>query len=485
MRPLLVLTTALLAAGGGDVPIVPWSFGGPPDERWVTDQLADAIATEVREQREETLSAAEDREASDSVQIEQQAIDSGRLSLDRIFRSGDELFSHAFSSYDGFGPGTTKGIIHRVHVGVRGGLDGHSCSSCHAVGGPDGAGSEPENAFLEGDGVASSSTLVRNAPSLLGVGYVQSLAHQMTSALQLVRTSAIERAKRLQSVQFAKLTTHGVSFGEIAAHPDGTVNVDKLEGIDADLVVKPFGWKGTTASLRRFMEDASRLHFGVQSTILLQSHHERPVPELVGTGPLAHDPDADGVSSELPEGALTTGAAYLAMLESPIVMPPYSESLRDRWAQGSMLFSTLRCSSCHTEELPMLQGSWDEKSDTTGKSVHINLHSDGDKPKAGTHAKLFSDLKRHDMGSELADAREGSSGVKRSVWLTRPLWGLAESAPYLHDGRAATIPEAIVAHGGEARESQRLYLSSSEEQKRNLHVFLLSLSRAPRLRIAR
>jgi CxxC motif-containing protein (DUF1111 family) len=68
--------------------------------------------------------------------------------------------------------------------------------------------------------------------------------------------------------------------------------------------------------------------------------------------------------------------------------------------------------------------------------------------------------------------------------LTRPLWGLAESPPYLHDGRAATIPEAILAHGGEAKEARDAFAALSPESQANVHIFLLSLTREPKVRVA-
>ena len=66
-------------------------------------------------------------------------------------------------------------------------------------------------------------------------------------------------------------------------------------------------------------------------------------------------------------------------------------------------------------------------------------------------------------------------------WLTRPLWGLADSAPYLHDGRAATVHQAILAHGGAALEAQSGYVAASEPDRAALRVFLMSLGRAPKL----
>ncbi len=62
---------------------------------------------------------------------------------------------------------------------------------------------------------------------------------------------------------------------------------------------------------------------------------------------------------------------------------------------------------------------------------------------------LFSDLLLHDMGPGLDDGivQGDATGAE---FRTTPLWGLRASAPYLHDGRAATIEDAILAHGGEA-----------------------------------
>ena len=67
------------------------------------------------------------------------------------------------------------------------------------------------------------------------------------------------------------------------------------------------------------------------------------------------------------------------------------------------------------------------------------------------------------------------------MFLTRPLWGLAETAPYLHDGRAPTIHDAIVLHGGEAAAARDAYLALDENGRASVRVFLASLSRQPKL----
>ena len=91
-------------------------------------------------------------------------------------------------------------------------------------------------------------------------------------------------------------------------------------------------------------------------------------------------------------------------------------------------------------------------------------HEDG-----GVLVNLFSDLKRHDMGEELA---ESFGNELDSEFITARLWGVADTAPYLHDGRALTLTDAIVAHGGEAAESSEAFRSLAAADKEALLAFL-------------
>ncbi len=65
---------------------------------------------------------------------------------------------------------------------------------------------------------------------------------------------------------------------------------------------------------------------------------------------------------------------------------------------------------------------------------------------------LFGDLKRHDMGDALAENFHLVDEQRNREFTTARLWGIADSGPYLHDGRATTLTEAIMLRGGEARE---------------------------------
>jgi CxxC motif-containing protein (DUF1111 family) len=182
---------------------------------------------------------------------------------------------------------------------------------------------------------------------------------------------------------------------------------------------------------------------------------------------------------------LTTAASYLAMLETPVIIPPTDAGLRDRWANGSALFARVGCEGCHRRELVLVDPNWRETSDTTAGVVVISLFGDGDPPRGTKEVTLFSDLRRHAMGPRLADPHDNERGLGRDVFLTRPLWGLAETAPYLHDGRAATIPEAILEHGGEAQAARDAFAALSPAEQADVHIFLLSLTREPKVRVSR
>ena len=91
-----------------------------------------------------------------------------------------------------------------------------------------------------------------------------------------------------------------------------------------------------------------------------------------------------------------------------------------------------------------------------------------------TIIRLFSDLKRHDMGPGLAESID-EIGSGASVWMTRTLWGIGTTAPYLHDGRATTLTEAILEHGGEAAASRNSCVALTLASQKDLLAYLNNL----------
>ena len=90
----------------------------------------------------------------------------------------------------------------------------------------------------------------RHTIALMGAGLVELLAREMTADLQAIRAAAIAEACATGKDARADLVTKGVRFGSIVAHPDGIVDLDAIDGVDSDLIVRPFSRKGVFTSLQ-------------------------------------------------------------------------------------------------------------------------------------------------------------------------------------------------------------------------------------------
>ena len=206
-----------------------------------------------------------------------------------------------------------------------------------------------------------------------------------------------------------------------------------------------FGWKAQQATVLGFAADAYRNEMGVTN---------RYFPtENAPNGDLVRLAKTDFVQD--PEDAPTTGLAdfekvanFMLFLAAPPVTKPTPAT-----ASGKMLFEVAACSLCHT---PTMRTGYSKIAALNNKEV-----------------RLYSDLLLHDMGS-LGDGIVQAPAGPREM-RTAPLWGLRASAPYLHDGRARTVDEAIAAHDGEGKVSRDRYMKFTPAQKKQLSDFLMSL----------
>jgi CxxC motif-containing protein (DUF1111 family) len=94
--------------------------------------------------------------------------------------------------------------------------------------------------------------------------------------------------------------------------------------------------------------------------------------------------------------------------------------------------------------------------------------------------EAWTDLKRHDMGDALADPHVTFGVFPARQFLTPALWGVGATAPYLHDGRAATLSDAIRKHDGEGASSRVAFLALAIDDQKKLVEFLQTLGRDPR-----
>ena len=469
-----------------------------PDDPVLLQQLEKAIDLRRREHFDRVLDARDPGELVEHATLTEGVFDHRKLGVDTLFVVGDELFGYPFRPENGWGHGgadrTAIGYTprpQRVHRGLAGGPDAFGCFSCHSKGGPDGAGTQTQNAFLRGDGERTGSADQRNAPHLLGVGPIALLAHEMSGELHAAAAAASAQAQAAGQPVEQRLTAKGVSFGRIVARPDGTLDDAGVDGVDRDLTIRPFGWKGHQATLRDIIEESLHIHQGLLSKRIHLAVRDGTLdPAPYGKGPW-YDLDEDGVSLEIDSGMLTTVVAYLAQLEVPVIRPPHDPGLLDAWAVGRASFDAIGCSGCHVPTLRLDDPKLDARAPGAPGSPPfiVDVAKDGDGPKVEPESAgattvylvhLFSDLKRHDMGDALASP-SAQGEIPARMFLTRPLWGLAETAPYLHDGRAPTLHDAIVLHGGEASAARDAYLALDAKGRASVRVYLTSLSRQPKL----
>jgi CxxC motif-containing protein (DUF1111 family) len=163
------------------------------------------------------------------------------------------------------------------------------------------------------------------------------------------------------------------------------------------------------------------------------------------------------IDPEISDQTIHDVVFYLRTLKTPV---PRNQD-RAEVARGKGLFSEIGCAGCHRPEMK------------TGPSDIAALSEKTFYP--------YTDLLLHDMGPELDDGyTEGSAST--AEWRTPPLWGLglskfAQGGAYflLHDGRARSIGEAILLHGGEGAASRSNYQALTDSDKLKLKMFLENL----------
>ena len=209
-----------------------------------------------------------------------------------------------------------------------------------------------------------------------------------------------------------------------------------------------FGWQEDAVSVRDQAGNAFSREMGLTS-------YDRASDDCTPAETDCRE-QASGGSPEVSEELLDAVVAFvrtLAVPQSPAHAP--GDSL------GSELFAEIGCAACHRPRLPV------EFPGTDGRKV------------AGV-IDPYTDLRLHDLGSEMAD--ENAAGAKVvSRWRTAPLWGLGyrmkvENHPtFLHDGRARSAEEAILWHSGEAAHAKRGFVDLGPRAREALLRWLETL----------
>jgi CxxC motif-containing protein (DUF1111 family) len=358
------------------------------------------------------------------------------------FDRGDALFERTQRDADGLGPLYVRaacvdchrndvrgpGLVEKLSVveadGVTASLDQSKLAFGHSVRPYVTAGATTPVLATPGDLSVKSSR--RIGPPVLGRGYMEA-----------VLDSEIERLEREQAQRTDGI--HGRINRVTYASEANPGSPRKFAKGDTGLIGR-FGLKARITTLDDFTADAFQGDMGITSPL-------RPT-EL---------PNPDGLTDDARPGVDTTLddvndiASYMRLLAIPRRDLPADPA-------GAALFAATQCAACHAPSLR-----------TRADYPIAEL--------ASIDAPVFTDFLLHDLGTALADGLAEGEATSRE-WRTSPLMGLRFNRVLMHDGRAKTIEEAILAHddeGSEAHASISLFRGLSTGEKAALLAYVSAL----------
>jgi CxxC motif-containing protein (DUF1111 family) len=268
----------------------------------------------------------------------------------------------------------------------------------------------------------------RNTPALFGAGLIDSIPDRVI----------------LANMKWQRLR-HGLAPGDTNKIPVGRAN--RL----ADGRVGKFGWKGQSARLADFVQAACANELGLGNP-----GHAQPQS--------LRKQDFRKVGYDLTQKQCDQITAFVAALPRPEERLPADAEGKADAARGKALFRQSGCAACHTPDLGSVSGIYSD----------LLLHRMSEELESGGSSYGGEPPPRRSIAKK-------PSGPRPEEWRTPPLWGVADSGPYLHDGRAATLEEAILKHGGQGARAARNFERLSQRQQARLVAFLKTL-RAPERR---
>ena len=375
---------------------------------------------------------------------------------------GLELFEHEWTPHDPMAKGDGLGPV----------FNGRSCVACHFQGGVGGGGANQhnvvsfellptkerptlkgglvhafavENRFTEKLGtlrtlfpVIPGSVQLRgncrvltqdfdpirtqsvNSTALFGAGWVDRISGKTIYSLGLKK--AVARIGDELTGEFG-----GIMPGRPRVLPDGRVG--------------KFGWKAQFATLEEFVAAACANEVGLGN------------PGMEQARPIGHDyPE---VPADLDRDQFRNLVAFIDTLPRPVLVEPADRARAEVVARGRVAFATVGCASCHTPEIGGVAGVYSD----------FLLHRLDDRSNGGDG---YSTIESPEV--PLPDAFP-----LPEEWKTPPLWGVADSAPYFHDGGSPTLASAIRRHRGDAQAVLDGFLKLPESDRLDVYAFLGSL----------
>lgn len=325
-----------------------------------------------------------------------------------------------------------------------------SCVACHRAPAPGGITGDPNRLVTRFGRMINGQF---DAMPELGGSLLQNRSID-PRFLETVPASATITARRL--------TTPVFGLGLIEAIPDAAIQANaaatKPDGVHGRAAVVfdvasgvnrfgRFGWKAQQASILAFSGDAYLNEVGITNRLFTAEN--APNGDLAKLAQANTRVTIQGLQDQ-PDPA--TGLSKIDRVTAfmRFLAPPPAPTLSNSATAGQAIFTQIGCAVCHT---PSMQ---------TGPSPIAALSQ---KP-----VRLYSDLLLHDMGTLNDGIAQGAASEHEMK--TAPLWGLRSRPVWLHDGRARTIVDAIIAHDGEGAASKNRFRSLNATKRQQLLDFL-------------
>jgi len=234
------------------------------------------------------------------------------------------------------------------------------------------------------------------------------------------------------------------------------------------------GWKGQVANVEDFVLNACAVELGLE----VPGHHQAMIPQA---------PKYQASGLDLTSEECAALVAYVRSLPRPVERHASSVEEAKIHDAGKATFASIGCAGCHSPKLGNVQGIY---ADLLLHDMGQEMQDDGSySESAGDDEPLVPRITPADVvAGRPAAARPAAPstprGATRQEWRTPPLWGFRDSGPYLHDGRAQTLEQAVAMHGGQGAASARRFFALSPRERLQVEALLKSLVAPPSDRLA-
>jgi CxxC motif-containing protein (DUF1111 family) len=263
-----------------------------------------------------------------------------------------------------------------------------------------------------------------NSPALFGVGIIDDI-HGSSIALHNAKRTATKIGQELQG------DFRGTTFGMARTVKGG---------------MGKFGWKGQFSNLEDFVASACAMELGLSN------------PKHSQSSPREFKEDRSA-KLDMNRKQLNELVAFVRSLPRPEQVIPADESNRRLIEYGESLFNEAKCADCHVRDFGGVPQIYTD--------FHLYNLEDLTSPASGYIDEAVEE-----------EFRVPESHPEPDQWQTPPLWGVADTAPYFHDGASPSLKLAILRHKGDAIESRKKFKKMAESEQDAVIAFLNSL-RAP------